>query len=239
MKYHYVWLVWSTAFLVPWGVLYLVRPTFRGEMLQVSLVTSLLGLTEPIFVPEYWNPPSLFDLARNTGFDIESLIFCFALGGIGAVLYNALSGQGFAPVPAVERHLGRHRYHLVALAAPFLVFPFLFLLPWNPIYAGIVALCTGGMANVICRPDLARKSLLGGALFLVLYTAFMLALEVSAPGYIEAVWNLADLSGVIVAGVPLEEPAFGFAFGLYWAGVYEHFTWRRSIPAHPGEKPCE
>jgi hypothetical protein len=26
----------------------------------------------------------------------------------------------------------------------------------------------------------------------------------------------------------LEELAFGFAFGLYWAGIYEHFTWRRS-----------
>jgi hypothetical protein len=32
-------------------------------------------LTEPLFVPDYWNPPSLFDLARRSGFDIESVIF--------------------------------------------------------------------------------------------------------------------------------------------------------------------
>ena len=25
-----------------------------------------------------------------------------------------------------------------------------------------------------------------------------------------------------------EELAFGFAFGMYWAGVYEHFTWKHA-----------
>jgi hypothetical protein len=39
----------------------------RRETLKVSLWTSLLGLTEPIFVPEYWLPPSLFELARRHG----------------------------------------------------------------------------------------------------------------------------------------------------------------------------
>jgi hypothetical protein len=28
-------------------------------------------------VPEYWRPPSLFDLALKNGFDIESLLFAF------------------------------------------------------------------------------------------------------------------------------------------------------------------
>jgi hypothetical protein len=89
----YVWLVWSGTFLIPWAVLYFVKPGFRRKMLRVSMATSLLGLSEPIFVPEYWNPPSLFDLAQRTGFDIESLVFCFAIGGIGAVMYNALANK--------------------------------------------------------------------------------------------------------------------------------------------------
>jgi hypothetical protein len=74
-------------------VLYAISPELRGEMLRVSAATSLLGLSEPIFVPEYWNPPSLFDLAARTGFDLESLVFCFAIGGIGAVLYNGITGR--------------------------------------------------------------------------------------------------------------------------------------------------
>jgi hypothetical protein len=224
----YVWLIWSGAFLVPWVVLYFIKPGFRQKMLHVSLWTSLLGISEPIFVPAYWNPPTLFDLAQRTGFDIESLIFCFAIGGIGAVTYNALTGGRMAEVPHAERHEGRHRWHRLAIAAPFMAFPPLYFLPWNPIYPGIAALVLGGIANVLCRPDLLRNTLIGGVLFLAIYTIFMLLLVVFSPGYIEQVWNLPAISGVLIAGIPLEELAFGFSFGLYWAGIYEHFTWHRS-----------
>jgi len=225
--YKYVWLLWSSAFLVPWAVVYALAPAFRARMLRVSLATSLLGLTEPIFVPEYWNPPSLFDLAQRTGFDLESLIFCFAIGGLGALGYDALAGRALAPVPEHERHASRHRFHRLALAAPFVAFAPLYLLPWNPIYAGIAALFIGGLANVVCRPDLMRKTLLGGALFTGLYAIFMVLLIVAAPGYVERVWNLAALSGLGVGAIPLEELAFGFGFGMYWAGIYEHFAWHR------------
>jgi hypothetical protein len=231
MKYHYVWLLWSSAFLVPWFALYIAARAFRREMLAVSLGTSLLGLTEPIFVPEYWNPPSLFELAQRTGFDIESLIFCFAIGGIGATAYNALARRELQPILPGERHAARHRFHRLALAAPFLAFPPLYLLPWNPIYAGIVALAIGGAANVLCRPDLARGTLLGGALFAGMYAVFMILLIVSASGYVEQVWNLSALSGIRFGGIPLEELAFGFAFGTYWTGIYEHFTWKRGAPS--------
>jgi hypothetical protein len=57
----------------------------------------------------------------------------------------------------------------------------------------------------------------------------LLGLEWSAPGFIGQVWNLKALSGVLVYGLPLEELLFGFSFGLFWTGVYEHFTWKRSI----------
>lgn len=48
-----------------------------------------------------------------------------------------------------------------------------------------------------------------------------------APGYIARVWNLGALSGLTVAGAPVEELLFAAAFGAYWSGVYDHFTWRR------------
>jgi Lycopene cyclase len=226
-EYQHVWLFWASAFLVPWALVYLWAPS-RRRMLRVSAATSLLGLTEPIFVPRYWNPPSLVDLADRTGFDLESLIFCFAIGGIASVLYDALARHELRPLPPAERDLSRHRLHALALVTPYVAFPLLYALPWNPIYPGIAALAIGAAANVLCRPDLAGKTLLGGTVFLALYTAFMLLLVVLTPGYIEQVWNLSALSGVRIAGIPLEELAFGFAFGMYWAGVYEHFTWKHA-----------
>lgn len=87
----YVWLTWSSAFLIPWAIAYIAFPAHRRAMVWTSLFTTPFGLTEPLFVPEYWSPPSLFDLARQTGFDIESLIFCFGIGGIRAVLSSGRS----------------------------------------------------------------------------------------------------------------------------------------------------
>lgn len=49
----YVWLVWSSAFLLPWLAAYRVFPTHRKAMLWASLFTTPLGLTEPLFVPAY------------------------------------------------------------------------------------------------------------------------------------------------------------------------------------------
>ena len=229
MKYHYVWLAWSSGFLLPWLALYVTNPPFRHVMWRVSLVTAAFGLTEPIFVPEYWNPPSLFELAQRTGFDIESLIFSFAIGGIGAVLYNALTKRPFGPVSAAERSRPLHRFHSVALWAPFVLFAMLYFLPWNPIYPAVLCMAIGGIASAICRPDLLIKGIVGGTVFLILYTLFMLGLVWLTPGYIPQVWNLAALSGGLVGGIPPEELLFGFSFGWYWTGVYEHFTWSTSV----------
>jgi len=48
-----------------------------------SFFCALLGFTEPLFVPEYWTPPSVLSLGS---WDLESFLFCFAIGGIAAVL---------------------------------------------------------------------------------------------------------------------------------------------------------
>ena len=233
MEHHYIWFIWATAFLLPWTVLYLLNPPLRKVMWRTSAATALFGLTEPIYVPVYWNPPSLFNLAQRTGFDIESMIFTFAIGGIGVTLYNTVAGQHLVPVNGGERAKPLHRFHLAALLGPFALFVPLYFLPWNPIYASMTSLAVGAIAAVICRPALWKKTVIGGFLFLGIYAVFMLGLVWFAPGYIEEVWNLAALRGGLIYGIPAEELLFGFAFGLYWTGVYEHFTWNESA-AHGG-----
>jgi hypothetical protein len=214
---------------LPWIALYLLNAAARKVMWRTSLATGLFGLTEPIFVPAYWNPPSLFELAQRTRFDIESLIFSFAIGGIGAVLYITFKRQHLVPLGTEERHEPLHRFHLVALLVPLVLFVPLYILPWNPIYPSLVCLVLGAIGSVICRPGLKGKTLAGGVLFFGLYAIFMLGLKWLTPGYIEQVWNLPALSGGLIYGIPLEELLFGFSFGLYWTGVNEHFTWSKSV----------
>ena len=226
----YIWFVWSISFLIPWVLIFLVYPGFRKIMIWSSLFTLPFGLTEPIFVPEYWTPPSLFDLAINTGFDIESFIFCFGIGGVGAVLYNVITGKIIEKVSESYRHLPIHRYHYLAISAPFISFPVLYFFSWNPIYPAIIAMLIGALTNILCRPDLKFKTWIGGVLFMFYYLVFLEGLNFISPGYIEGVWNLSAISGIMIFHLPIEEYLFAFGFGMFWAGVYEHFTWRRSVP---------
>ena len=199
-------------------------------MLWVSLFTMPFGLTEPLFVPEYWSPPSLFNLAARTGFDIEILIFCFAVGGIGAVLYEALIKVKHQKISEHEKHRKKHRFHLLALSSPLFIFLLLHLLTkLNPIYSASIAMFGGGIAAMLCRPDLKRKICVGGTMFLAIYFVFFLLFDLTYPGLVQNVWNLSVLSGILIIGVPLEELMFAFTFGMLWSSVYEHALWLRMV----------
>ncbi len=215
--------------MVIWIVVYaVIDKSGKKEMLTVSLWTSLLGLTEPIFVPEYWSPPSLFDLANRTGFDIESLMFAFGVGGLAVVIYEAVLKVKHATITPSERSHKRHRYHLPALlSSPIIFVALLVFTDLNPIYSTILALLGGGFATWYCRPDLKKKMIFSALMFIALYWVYFITLIIAYPGYVERVWNLSEISGVLVLGVPLEELLFAGALGFLWSSVYEHIKWQK------------
>lgn len=229
---HYIWLLWSSAFLIPWVLVYIIFTEQRKAMWWSSVFTTPFGLSEPLFVPEYWMPPSLFDLAEKTGFDIESLIFCFAIGGIGAVFYNLVTNKKNEAVTSCEKSSSLHRHHYKALASPFIFFTIFVFFQWNPIYPSILAMFLGAAATILCRPDLKRKIWVGGFLFLTYYVIFLTGLELTSPGYIDRVWNMAALSGMTIGFMPVEELLFAIGFGMYWSGVYEHVRWKKLMSSN-------
>lgn len=216
--------------IVIWLVIYfsLGTKTERKEMLIVSLWTSLLGLTEPLFVPTYWLPPSLFNLAARTGFDIESLIFSFGIGGIAVVLYNLIFKSRETKISHMERHESRHRFHLwTILSAPAILILLLLTTNMNPIYSSIIAMIIGGFATWYCRPDLKAKMITSAFMFLSLYFVYFLTLIAIAPGYVERVWNLKAITGILILGIPIEELLFAVSFGFIWSSIYEHLGWKK------------
>jgi hypothetical protein len=219
-----VYFQWSLILLGIWGAAYLALPSARRKVLRMSVITAPLGLTEPLFVPRYWSPPTLFDLAQRSGFDLESAIFAFAIGGLAGISYDFFIRSD---VRQPRRDDLRHRWHKLALASPLLIVPVLLLVPSvNPIYWACIALSLGAVASVACRPDLLGRTLIGAAVFTGLYFVFFLSLVLAHPDYVPRVWNLPDISGVLVMGVPLEELLFAASLGAMWAGLYEHATWR-------------
>lgn len=234
----YAYALWTLILIIIWLVVFLgLRNRLsRRKMLATSLVTMPLGLTEPIFVPEYWNPPTLFHLAATTGFDLESLAFSFAVGGLASTLYDRIVPTQPAPVTCEERHRPRHRWHRVAMSSPVVSFLVLYWLDWfNPIYSAILALLIGGVFASYCRPDLMRRMMAGGAIFALFYFVFFVTLVQSYPYYVEQVWKLDAISGVLFAGIPVEEILFALSLGFLWSNAYEHATWIRKHSA--GQSP--
>src|SRR3989338_818925 len=226
---HYAWLAWSLLLLAIWVVVFLALrdKESKKEMLVVSLWTSLLGFSELLFVPEYWSPPSLFDLALKTGFDIESLLFTFGVGGLAVVLYERIFRAKHTKISTKQKRHPRHNYHLLALlSAPIIFLLLLIFTNMNPIYTSIIALTGGGLFMWYCRPDLKKKMIASAFIFNAFYFVYFLSLTTFYPGYVQAVWNLSMISGILIVGIPLEELLFAASFGFLWSGVYEHFTWR-------------
>jgi len=228
----YAWLIWSLFFLMFWIILYLSKPAFRKEMLSISFGTMLLGFTEPLFVLEYWNPPTLFDLAQRTGFDIESLIFTFAIGGIGSVLYKVIYKKNVTKMEINEMKSSRHKLHIYILTSTIPIFLVLAVFTnLNHIYCGIIAMFTSALLTLYCRPDLKWKIWIGGLLFLIYYFVFFISLIAVFPDYVNTVWNLKVLTEILFLGIPLEELLFAFSFGMLWSSLYEHILWYRIISA--------
>lgn len=227
---HYAWFIWSLLFLALWGVFYFTqkRAGARRAMLVMSAWTLLTGLTEPFFVPSYWYPPSLFDLAWRTGFDIESFIFAFAVAGIAFVAYDRIFNVVDKKVSVHEKHLPLHRYHLIAISmTPVSFLVLFFATSMNPIYSAIISMFAGGFATWLCRPDLKKKMITSALIFLGIYFLYFVTLIWAYPGYVEQVWNLGAISGIRIVGIPLEELLFAVSFGFIWSTIYEHFTWNK------------
>ena len=223
------WFVFSLILFVIWIIVFIFNKG-KKEMLIVSVLTMPFGLTEPLFVPEYWSPPSLFNLALKTGFDIESLIFSFAIGGIGSIIYESIFKSKHKKMNSMEIHHKRHKYHLLSLFSPIIVFMLLFFFTGlNSIYSASLAMLAGGISAMLCRPDLKKKIIYGGVLFLILYFIFFIFFNNVYPYAVERFWNLSVLSEMLIFKVPLEELIFAFTFGMMWSSVYEHIKWFKLV----------
>lgn len=220
------WLSLSLMVLLAWLIVFIFKKNLRKEMLWASIITAPIGLTELIFAPKYWLPDSLFNLTLKIGFDIEGLIFSFAIGGIGSVIYGAFFKIKYEKMSRHEMHNKRHKFHLLALVSPAVVFfPLYFLTSLNPIYTASITMFIGAISALYCRPDLKKNMFFSGLMFLVLYFVIFSLFMLFYPGIVFEYWNLSAISGILILGIPIEELMFAFTFGMLWSSYYEHIKW--------------
>lgn len=227
-----------------------------SELWWASLTCTALGLTEPLFVPDYWRPPSILTFGR---WDFESFPFCFAVGGISAVLTELPPFKGFLVgvyfaferalrwvLARISRATGR-RIHAAMLDRPSVSV----LIPPDQMRIEnmlLVTFCvavfgaTGQFAiNIIYKAAIVslssalwiawrrpslRWQILGGGISFTLLYTIVLVVTGHRYPGFFDHWNLKALSGIWLLGAPAEEYLYAFTFGSFWAPLYE--AWKQS-----------
>ena len=105
-SYYYSYLVGVLIFWAAWVACSIVGKTYRAEIRWGTLIAAPLALTSLVFVPQYWTPPSLFNLDQRIRVGIEDFLWAAAVGGIASVV-----GEIFLKERLGAMRKSRHKRH--------------------------------------------------------------------------------------------------------------------------------
>ena len=225
-NYHYSYLVGALIFDLAWLACYLVGKNYRAEIRWGTLISAPLALTSILFVPQYWTPPSLFNLDQKIRVGIEDFLWAAAVGGMASVVAEILLKERLSVIRKAARK--RHFAPLV-----FVVVAFIALELWHrdkTIYNTIIAFAIGGVVIAYLRSDLIPTMLIGALSFTALYFVLFLFVLLLYPDFVRRYYNIAHLLGIYVCGVPIEELLFAGTGGATWSAAYEYLQGYRLEP---------
>lgn len=226
MNYHFAYLTGALLFDAAWLACCLIGKKYRPQIIWGTVVTAPLALTSFLFVPQYWTPPSLFDLDAHIRVGIEDFLWAGAVGGIASVVGEIVLKERLAA--RRKEHCKKHYAPFIVMLAVFLILHFMY--PNKNIYSTVVAFTVCALVVAFLRSDLIPTMLIGAAVFTILYFllfAYFLALY---PDFIERYYNLPNISGIRFYGVPIEELMFASSGGAVWSVAYEYFQGYRFAP---------
>ena len=217
-SYHYSYLVGTFIFWVAWVLCSVLGRQYRSEIRWGTLIAAPMALTNLLFVPEYWTPPSLFDLDQKIRVGIEDFLWAAAVGGIAAVVGEILLKERLATV-----RKARHKRHYAPFVVAALVFVGLrFGFHWKTMNSTIVALAACALLIAYLRPNLIPLMLASAASFALLYFGLFLLVLALYPEFVHRYYNLSNLFGIYFLGVPIEELLFAGSGGAVWSVAYEY-----------------
>jgi len=229
LDYQYSYFVGSLIFIVAWLILYAVARQHRGQMIWGSLLSAPFALTGFLFMPEYWSPPSLFDLDARFGIGIEDVLWSAAVGGIAAAASEIIFQQRLVRM----RHGDENpRYVPLALIAGLFVLLEV-ISPETSIYNMIGAFTAGAALIVYLRPDLTGRMLRGAAVFTAIYLLLFAYFLLLYPEFVPRYYNTARLLGWYVFGIPVEEILFAYSGGAVWSVIFEYMQSYRLVSVRP------
>lgn len=214
MVFQYSYLFGSLIIALFWCAPFLLRTDLRKLQLKGSFFGLFFGFTESWFIPDYWSPPSsLFGFIENFGFGIESLLVGFFVGGLATVTYYFFLNKEVTNYSL--------RFGSTSIIVALSLFYFLELVsPTTTIYNLIAVFLSLAFVKVILRFEIAKRVVVGGLIFAVLYTFMFHLFILIFPTYVPMAYQ-ASYWMIYPSGLPLEETFFGFSVGCFWSSVLD------------------
>lgn len=227
----YAYFIGCVILAIPWAAVFVFRRDIRKPMIWSGMACVIsnivlfipekllfvLNIIHKMFVPDYWNPKTFFDLGQLTGgLAIEDILFMFIVGGLAVASPKIIFKKKF--------EMGNSGgYNLRAIAIAIISFLILAVISGsNLIYPLIIGAFIGAVVIWIENKNLITTSLVGGLTFLIMYFLLFLVFNTIFPDFISQFYNIKNISGILVLSVPLEELLFAFSFGLMWSPIYEY-----------------
>ena len=224
LPFRYFYLALTTPFLLVWLILFILSKRTRKEQLLMSVLVAPAGpILEILYFHDYWLPESvLYSSLFSHLVMLEDVMFMFWIGGIGAVVYEAL----------MKRYAGqiKNKIHYpiglpLILAMAVIICLGLFYRGVNSIFASSFAFLVGAALIVSQRKDLLINSLASGlAVMLIMFCSYLLGriIFINAEEILWQAWFLYGSSlGATVLGIPLTEMVWGFSWGALAGPLYE------------------
>jgi hypothetical protein len=216
--YHFSYLVGALFFFVAWMVCLILGVSDRRQSFWGALVSAPFAITSIWFIPQYWCPPSLFNLDLRYKVGIEDFLWAASVGGIGSVIGEIVLKERLAQGRAQKRK--KHIEPFIVLGV--LIWALHHYWPNKTIYDMIIALAVCAVLLLLRRPDLYMLMLVGALTFTILYWSLFELLLRLYPDFIAKSYNVPALLGFYVLGVPIEEVLFALSGGAVWSVAYEY-----------------
>lgn len=223
----YIYVIGAFFFVAIWAVLFAFIPKSRSAILWSSLSLGHAGpISEYWHIRDYWSPIHICAIEIDDWvFGIEDYLFAFAFAGLCAGIFDLLArrvGQEELARFNVSGFVSLMLFGLVCLLA---MSALVELFKLNSLYAVVLAfLAAAGLILERHRKWIVpavETACLVAAVMWIFYWGFFLRLF---PGIIDEWWKARTLSGVSLAGVPIEEMAWAWATALFVGPLFRYCT---------------
>ena len=211
--YQYLYLKACLVAAVFWLIIFLLKKGQRKELILMGIILGIAGpIQELWYTRDYWHPAYIWHWPW-----IESILFGFFIGGVISVVYEIVFSSRIKEARIEKPHpLVFTSAILIGVIGIGLFVPFM-----NSIYAAMSAFITSWFIIVLARRDLLSSSLYSASLAVILAFFSYKIILLRYPGLIRAWWDLDNISGLLINGIPLEEYLWFFTAGLVLGPAYE------------------